>query len=64
VDPVTAMAVAELEREAPLAGRLAAFALSPELQAKARDTSDEKKAARAKSRPERPGRAKRTQALW
>ncbi len=64
VDPVTAMAVADLEREAPLAGRLAAFALTPEMQAKARDTSDEKKAARAKSRPERANRAPRSQVLW
>ncbi len=64
VDPVTAMAVADLEREAPLAGRLAAFSLSPELQAKARDTSDEKKAAHAKTRPERANRGKRSQVLW
>ena len=64
VDPVTAMAVADLEREAPLAGKLAAFALSPEIQAKARDHSDEKKAARAKTRPERANRGKRSQVLW
>jgi len=64
VDPVTAMAVADLEREAPLAGKLAAFALSPEIQAKARDHSDDKKAARAKGRPERANRGKRSQNLW
>ena len=64
VDPVTAMAVADLEREAPLAGKLAAFALTPEVQAKARDHSDDKKAARAKSRPERANRGKRSQVLW
>ena len=64
VDPITAMAVADLEREAPLAGKLAAFALAPEIQAKVRDHSDEKKAARAKSRPERANRGKRSQVLW
>ncbi|MBS1120748.1 MAG: peptidoglycan DD-metalloendopeptidase family protein [Deltaproteobacteria bacterium] len=61
VDPTTAMTVAELERESPVAGRLAAFALSPELQA----DPNQPAAARAKpdkkpqTRPERPGRGKR-----
>ncbi len=61
VDPVTALTVASLERESPAAGRLAAFALAPELQAKARDGSDRHRGA---SRPERAGRAPRSQALW
>ena len=61
VDPVTAMTVAALEREAPSTGRLAAFALSPELMAKAHDGSDRHHGA---SRPERAGRAPRQQVLW
>ncbi len=61
VDPVTAMTVASLERESPAAGRLAAFALAPELQAKARDGSDRH---RRQARPERAGRAPRPQILW
>ncbi|MGE5186752.1 MAG: M23 family metallopeptidase, partial [Acidobacteriota bacterium] len=61
VDPVTAMSVAALERESPSAGRLAAYALAPELQAKARDGSDRHHGA---SRPERAGRAPRQQVLW
>jgi murein DD-endopeptidase MepM/ murein hydrolase activator NlpD len=60
VDPVTAMTVASLERESPAAGHLAAFALAPELQAKARDGSDRHRG----QRPERAGRAKRQQILW
>jgi murein DD-endopeptidase MepM/ murein hydrolase activator NlpD len=60
VDPVTAMTVASLERESPAAGRLAAFALAPEVQAKARDGSDRHRG----QRPERPGRAARSQVLW
>ncbi len=61
VDPVTAMTVAALERESPSAGRLAAYALAPELQAKAHDGSDRH---RGESRPERAGRAARQQVLW
>jgi murein DD-endopeptidase MepM/ murein hydrolase activator NlpD len=65
VDPVTAMLVAELQREAPTAGKLAAYALSPELQAKARDIHDRGRKQRKRSaRPERPGREPRSQALW
>jgi murein DD-endopeptidase MepM/ murein hydrolase activator NlpD len=63
VDPVTAMAVAETERTSPLEGKLAAFALAPELQSKARAFSD-RNATHHASRPERAGRDKRTQALW
>lgn len=64
VDPITAMAVAELERDAPMAGWLASYALAPEIQAKARDHSDEHKKQRRETRPERAGRGKRQQVLW
>ncbi|MDB4955861.1 MAG: peptidase [Myxococcales bacterium] len=60
VDPVMAMAIADLQRESPDAGRLAAFALSPELQRKAKESP----ASRGNNRPERAARTKRTQVLW
>ena len=65
VDPGTAMTVAELEREAPAAGRLAAFALTPEMQALAESDLDPPRTRRAKAkapkgaRPDRPGHRKR-----
>jgi len=62
VDPSTAMTVAELERESPAAGQLAAFALSPEMQEVAESDLDpprEKKLKAKGSRPERTGRTKR-----
>jgi len=62
VDPVTAMTVAELEREQPDAGRLAAFTLVPEIQAQVRDATEAP--SRRGPRPERRGRVKRTQVLW
>jgi murein DD-endopeptidase MepM/ murein hydrolase activator NlpD len=70
VDPTMAMTVAQLARELPIAGRIAAFALAPELQAdrlsahdppkqkppvKAPASPDQKK---PESRPDRPGRVK------
>jgi murein DD-endopeptidase MepM/ murein hydrolase activator NlpD len=58
VDPNTAMIVAELQRENPAAGRVAAYALAPELQEQSRDAES------PEVRPERRGRAKRQQALW
>lgn len=65
VSPIAAMSVAALQRESPLAGRLAALALSPELQATAESEVDPpKQRARPAQRPERPGRAKRRQVLW
>lgn len=65
VSPITAMAVAALQREAPLAGRLAALSLSPELQAAVEsDVDPPRQRARLTHRPERPGRAKRRQVLW
>jgi murein DD-endopeptidase MepM/ murein hydrolase activator NlpD len=63
VDPVTAMTVAELERQSPEAGRLAAFALVPEIQAQVRDAT-EKSDHHREGRPERKGRVKRAQVLW
>lgn len=60
VDPVTAMTVADLERQSPEAGQLAAFALLPEIQAVAKDHPTGKR----EGRPERKGRVKRAQVLW
>ena len=51
VDPVMAMTVAGLEREQPEAGKVAAFALAPELQRHVHDDHD-------------PPRKKRQQVLW
>lgn len=62
VDPVLAMTVAELEREQPEVGRLAAFALTPELQQHARDEYDEHP--HRGGRPERADRSARQQVLW
>jgi len=64
VSPIAAMAIASLQRELPIAGRLAALALSPELQATAESDVDPPKQRAAQTRPERPGRAKRPQVLW
>jgi hypothetical protein len=72
VDPNTALAVAELMREAPGAGQLAAFALAPELMAKARDAHDptNRRALRREAegdrdhRPERRNAPTRERALW
>src|SRR5690349_5374695 len=66
VDPNTALAVAELSRESPELGHIAAYALSPELQKMSRDMEDGKNRRRASmdSRPERKNAPKRSQALW
>jgi len=67
VDPSTAMTVAELEREQPGAGQVAAYALSPELQENYESALDppreSKKAKRKDSRPDRTGRVKRVRPL-
>ncbi len=63
VDPGTAMTVGELQREAPEAGRLAAFGLSPEVQALEEselDPPNTRKGRGAGTRPERVGRTKRS----
>lgn len=62
VDPVTALTVAQLVREAPAMGRIAAFALAPEVQAQSASKLDPPKDRSTKtkaSRPDRPGRVKR-----
>ena len=63
VDPGTALVVAELQRDSPAEGNLAAYALTPELQAFVLSDLDPPKgrtaAKSAKSRPERSGRTKR-----
>ena len=64
VSPIAAMAVASLQRESPLVGRLAALSLSPELQATAQSEIDPPKQRGGSQRPERVGRAKRRQVLW
>jgi len=65
VSPIAAMSVAALQRESPLAGRLAALSLSPDLQGATESEVDPpKQRARSTQRPERPGRAKRRQVLW
>jgi hypothetical protein len=68
VDPNTALAIADLMREAPGAGQLAAFALAPELMAKARDAHDpaNRRALRRdiEQRPERRHAPTRERALW
>lgn len=62
VDPNTALAVAQIARENPAAGHLAAFALAPELQKQSRDA--ESPAIHVPSRPERKHAPKRETALW
>jgi murein DD-endopeptidase MepM/ murein hydrolase activator NlpD len=66
VDPNTALAVAELMRESPDLGHVAAYALTPELQKMSRDMQDTKNRRRAERalRPERENAPKRSQALW
>jgi murein DD-endopeptidase MepM/ murein hydrolase activator NlpD len=64
VDPVTAMTVADLERQEPEAGRLAAFALVPEIQSQVRDATEPPGTHAKDTRPERKGRVKRAQVLW
>jgi murein DD-endopeptidase MepM/ murein hydrolase activator NlpD len=64
VNPISAMSVAALQREVPLAGRLAALSLSPEVQSTAESDIDPPKQRAKPARPERAGRAKRQQVLW
>jgi murein DD-endopeptidase MepM/ murein hydrolase activator NlpD len=60
VDPNTAMIVAELWRDNAAAGRIAAYALAPELMEQAHDAESPE----VRVRPERNGRSKRQQVLW
>jgi murein DD-endopeptidase MepM/ murein hydrolase activator NlpD len=68
VDPNTALTVAEIMRESPGAGQLAAFALAPELQSKSRDLHDDKNRRALRGdvdqRPERHNAPARQRALW
>lgn len=65
VSPIAAMAVAQMQRETPIAGRLAALALSPELQASTEsDVDPPTQRTRQSQRPERSGRSKRAKVLW
>lgn len=68
VNPTTALAVAQLEREVPEAGHLAAFALAPEVQAHEQSGIDPpRQRVRGKkpagSRPERAGHTKRVRSV-
>jgi murein DD-endopeptidase MepM/ murein hydrolase activator NlpD len=63
VDPITALDVGALQRVSPNAGRLAAFALVPELQSKKLSETDPPKKKKTEQRPERRGRAKREKPL-
>ncbi len=63
VDPVAAMSIAELWRSSPMAGRIAAYQLTPDRQKKLRAYSDRRDGPKA-PRPERAGHAKPTQVLW
>jgi murein DD-endopeptidase MepM/ murein hydrolase activator NlpD len=68
VDPVMAMTVARLRRESPIAGAIASFSLSPELQSDRTSVIDPPKRGPSKTqpaapskregRPDRPGRVK------
>jgi murein DD-endopeptidase MepM/ murein hydrolase activator NlpD len=65
VSPISAMVIAELQRQSPLVGRLAALSLSPELQSVATsDVDPPKQRGKSTHRPERAGRGKRQQVLW
>lgn len=65
VDPTMALTIAQLQREAPEQGKVAAFALSPEMQTHATSDLDPPKTRKARTkapketRPDRPGRVKR-----
>lgn len=64
VNPQVAMSLANLQRTDPTAARAAAVALAPEVQEQSFDRHT-RAAKRVKlSRPERRGRAKRSQVLW
>jgi murein DD-endopeptidase MepM/ murein hydrolase activator NlpD len=60
VDPMTALTIAQLEREDPALGQIAAFALSPELQSEVSSDIDPPKQPPKKkeTRPDRPGRVR------
>jgi murein DD-endopeptidase MepM/ murein hydrolase activator NlpD len=63
VDPVAAMSIAELWRESPISGRIAAYQLTPDRQKHLRAYSDRRDGPKG-PRPERAGRVKQAPALW
>jgi murein DD-endopeptidase MepM/ murein hydrolase activator NlpD len=64
VNPTVAMSVADLQRTNPAAALAAAAALAPEVQAASIDPHPRPSRGKREHRPERAGRAKRTQVLW
>lgn len=65
VNPQVAMTVADLQRKDPRAALAAAIALAPEVQAASVDPHPRPgRRGKAAARPERRGRAKRSQVLW
>jgi murein DD-endopeptidase MepM/ murein hydrolase activator NlpD len=65
VSPIAAMAVAQLERDSPWLGQVAAATLAPEVQAIAESAVDPpKQRARTTEPAGRPGHGKRKQVLW
>ena len=56
VDPAMAMTVARLHRESPLAGQIASFALSPELQSERTSAHDPPRQAASKTKPGKRGK--------
>ena len=63
VDPATAMTVGAIQRESPETGVLAAFALSPELQALSESELDPPRTRVAKAKGTRPERKGRTRII-
>jgi murein DD-endopeptidase MepM/ murein hydrolase activator NlpD len=56
VDPTLAMTVARLRRDLPLAGKLAAYALSPDLQSERTSAHDPPKQPLPRAKPGKPGK--------
>ena len=63
VDPVAAMTIAQQWRDSPMAGRIAAYQLTPERQKHLRAYSDRRDGPKG-PRPERAARTKSPQVLW
>jgi murein DD-endopeptidase MepM/ murein hydrolase activator NlpD len=64
VDPVAAMTIAQEWRDSPMAGRIAAYQLTPEHQKHLRAYSDRRDGHPSGPRPERAGHTKQPQVLW
>jgi murein DD-endopeptidase MepM/ murein hydrolase activator NlpD len=63
VDPVAAMTIAQTWRDSPIAGRIAAYQLTPEHQKHLRAYSD-RRDGHKEARPERSGHVAKPQVLW